>query len=118
MLWTNRKGFPEDLKSVVKKGMKERGESNLPVQQFNSECVAGQQNCVSGSYQWRSHNECAGIEEEKGLHSNTSPQSLSLLNKHMGGVDQNDQLRGYYHVRLKCRKYYKYIFWFLLMWLS
>ena len=31
----------------------------------------------------------------------------------MGGVDHNDQLRGYYHVRLKCRKYYKYIFWFL-----
>ena len=31
----------------------------------------------------------------------------------MGGVDQNDQLRGHYHVRLKCRKYYKYIFWFL-----
>lgn len=31
----------------------------------------------------------------------------------MGGVDHNDQLRQYYHVRLKCRKYYKYIFWFL-----
>ena len=30
-----------------------------------------------------------------------------------GGVDHNDQLCGYYHVRLKCRKYYKYIFWFL-----
>ena len=41
------------------------------------------------------------------------PQSISLYNEHMGGVDQNDQLRGYYHVRLKCRKYYKYIFWFL-----
>ena len=23
------------------------------------------------------------------------PQSISLYNKHMGGVDQNDQLRGY-----------------------
>ena len=31
----------------------------------------------------------------------------------MGGVDHNDQLRGYYHVRLKCRKFYKYIVWFL-----
>ncbi len=28
-------------------------------------------------------------------------------------MDHNDQLRGYYHVRLKCRKYYKYLFWFL-----
>ena len=41
------------------------------------------------------------------------PQSISLYNKFMGGVDYNDQLRGYYHVWLKCRKYYKYIFWFL-----
>ena len=31
----------------------------------------------------------------------------------MGGVDRNDQIRGYYHVRLKTKKYYKYIFWFL-----
>ena len=40
-----------------------------------------------------------------------SPASAPLYNKYMGGVDQNDQLRTYYHVRLKCRKYYKYIFW-------
>ena len=32
----------------------------------------------------------------------------------MGGVDRNDQLRGYYSIRMKCRKVYKYIFWFLL----
>ena len=38
---------------------------------------------------------------------------LHMNNKYMGGVDHNDQLRGYYHVRLKCRKYYKYIMWFL-----
>ena len=33
------------------------------------------------------------------------PQSIVLYNKYMGGVD-NDQLRGYYHVRLKCCKFY------------
>ena len=31
----------------------------------------------------------------------------------MGGVDRNDQLREYYHVRLKSKKYYKYLFWML-----
>ena len=32
----------------------------------------------------------------------------------MGVVDRNDQLREYYGVRLKSRKNYKYIFWFML----
>ena len=41
------------------------------------------------------------------------PTSICEYNKYMGGVDLNDQLRGYYHVRLKGRKFYKYIFWFL-----
>ena len=31
----------------------------------------------------------------------------------MGGVDYNDQLRGSHHVRLKCMKNYKYVFWYL-----
>ena len=40
------------------------------------------------------------------------PQSVVLYNENMGGVDNNDQLRGY-QIRLKCRKFYKYVFWFL-----
>ena len=38
---------------------------------------------------------------------------IETYNKYMGGVDKNDQLREYYHVRLKSRKYYKYLFWML-----
>lgn len=38
-----------------------------------------------------------------------------LYNKYKGGVDYNDQLRGSCHVRLKCTKNYKYIFWYLLV---
>ena len=41
------------------------------------------------------------------------PPAVAEHNRKMGGVDNNDQLRGYYHVHLKCRKYYKYIFWFM-----
>ena len=40
------------------------------------------------------------------------PSSIKMYNQYMGGVDKGDQLRGYYRVRLKSRKNYKYIFWF------
>ena len=42
------------------------------------------------------------------------PASIISYNKFMGGVDRGDQLRGYYSCRTKSRKFYKYIFTFLL----
>ena len=65
----------------------------------------------------------------------TCPVSIQLYNSYMGGVDRADQFRGYYHVRMKSHKFYRfvllnltslhflcfifpfhnrYIFWFLL----
>ena len=52
--------------------------------------------------------------ERDGTRTNVPcPEAMDLYNRYMGGVDKNDQLRQYYHVRLKSRKVYKYIFWFL-----
>ena len=41
------------------------------------------------------------------------PLPVSQYNRFMRGVDRGDQLRGYYKTKTKCRKMYKYIFWFL-----
>ena len=46
-------------------------------------------------------------------HSYPCPNNIVEYNKFMGGVDRNDQMRTYYCVRLKGRKFYKYIFWYL-----
>ena len=43
-----------------------------------------------------------------------APAAIQSYNKWMGGVDQGDQLRKYYQLRLKSKKFYKYIFWFLI----
>ena len=42
------------------------------------------------------------------------PLALKSYNKYMGGVDRGDQLRGYYRCKVKSRKFYKYIFYFLI----
>ena len=42
------------------------------------------------------------------------PLSIMEYNNFMGGVDRGDRVRGYYSCRTKCRKFYKYIFHFLL----
>ena len=39
--------------------------------------------------------------------------AVMLYNQYRSGVDKGDQLRQYYRVRMRCMKYYKYIFWFL-----
>lgn len=44
----------------------------------------------------------------------TKPGVVDLYNKHMGGVDLADQLRSYYSVARSSKKWYRYIFWYLI----
>ena len=41
------------------------------------------------------------------------PPIVVAYNQYVGGVDRGEQLRQYYWVRCKTRKFYRYIFWFL-----
>lgn len=41
------------------------------------------------------------------------PAACADYNRYMGGVDHGDQLRGYHHLRMKSRKFYKYVANFL-----
>ena len=119
---TNRKGFPDELKAVIAaKCLKKKGEmktvqcktsslKNLTVTAWKDTKVV----CVAAT------NSTPEVTTEVKRKLRTGervvvpcPNSIATYNKYMGGVDRNDQLRQYYPVRLKCRKNYKYFFWFI-----
>lgn len=116
-LRSNRRGFPNDLKPFVKRGLSERGESE--VRQNGNLTVSVWQDSkpvtVIATNADPTRNESVQRKTKDGTtRSVPSLQAIVLYNHFMGGVDLNDQLRGYYSLRLKGRKYYKYIFFFLL----
>ena len=80
---------------------------------FSSYCLEGQQGCQSYIHTGYSIWKYFGAETAEGW-DKVDRWVLPLYNLYMGGVDLGDQLWGYYHVRLKCTKNYKYIFWFLV----
>lgn len=112
----DRRGFPNDLKPHVKKGLKERGDS-VTKQHKNLTVTVWQDTKPVVAISTNSDPTKPTTVLRKGKDGSRSsiccPQSISLYNKYMGGVDHNDQLRQYYGVRLKGRKFYKYFFWFV-----
>ena len=62
-------------------------------------------------------NECGSILRHQRDGTRISlpcPGAIISYNTYMGGVDRGDHLRGYYSCHSKSRKFYKYIFYFLL----
>ena len=113
---TDRKGFPNMLKMIAKKGFQDRGDSKTLQCQNVTVTVWQDSRTVTAAATNVDPTQTVEVMRKKKDGSKVAvkcPQSIALYNKYMGGVDHNDQLRGYYHVRLKCRKYYKYIFWFM-----
>ena len=124
-------GFPSDLQPYLKRGLKERGD--FLVRQCTMAKGEGwernhkQSNRLSVSL-WQDNQPVLVVSTNSDPSESTQvqrrhkdgtsvavrcPMSVYLYNKYMSGVDRNDQLRGYYGVRLKGRKFCKYIWWFL-----
>ena len=116
-LRSNRKDFPKDLTRYLKKGLPNRGDSltkqsgylsvhlwqdNRPVLVIASNSNPAQKTTVER-------------KNKNGTRVTVScPKAIMDYNKYMGGVDRNDQLRQYYSIRMKGRKCYKYVWWFLV----
>ena len=110
---TNPKGFPSSLVYAPKKGFKERGRSKI-TQQGSITVAVWQDNRPVSIIALNADPTVPASVTRKKRDGSTDiypcPLSVMQYNKYMGGVDHNNQVCGYYNVRLKCRKYYKYIF--------
>ena len=53
---------------------------------------------------------------KRGAPNTTYPKPIAIqeYTEHFSGVDKNDQLRSYYGISCKARKWWKYLFWFCL----
>ena len=84
-----------------------RGESKTAERKGYCNCMAGQKAGDGNVNVQSTPSICDGTEATARCFPN--PCHMSRL-----GVDRGDQLRGYYNCRTKSRKFYKYIFYFLL----
>ena len=114
---TNRRGYSEPLKVFVKKGLGESGRSKT-FQHGHLTATVWQDNQPVAVVATNSDPTISMTVQRRNRDGSRisvpCPQSVAMYNMFMGGVDRNDQLKGYYGVWMKCRKLYKYIFWFLL----
>lgn len=115
-LRTNRKMFPTDLLPLVKRGLPSRGDIDFR-QDGNLSVIVWQDTkvvVIMSTAQDPSSTTTVRRKKGNGSVINVScPNAVVDYNQHMGGVDRGDQYRRYYQVRMKSRKAYRYIFWFL-----
>ena len=111
---TNRKQYPaeisEEAKRLTRGGSVFRQSGNLVATAWKDNKVV---NIVSTLADPSEHTTVDRQQKDGTQVAVSCPMCVALYNKYMGGVDLGDQLRGSYHVRLKNRKNYKYVFWFL-----
>ena len=107
-LRTNCKGFPAKLKPCVKKVLAVRGESRI-VQHKDSNLAVSLWQDSRPVVVVATNSDTTKYETVHRRKKDGTRETFPC----MGGVDHNDQLRGYYHTPVKCRKFYKYISWFL-----
>ena len=97
-LRSNPVGFPAHLKPYTKIGLKQRGDSRI-LQNGNMTVTLWQDTrpvVVIASNADPTMMDSVQRKQNDGTRVSVScPTSIVLYNKHMGGVDRNDQLRGY-----------------------
>ena len=113
----DRKYLPDDLKALAKHGFRTRGD--FAFRQDEELVMTVWQDtkpvCMLSTL-WDPDNVTSVRRKKKdgSMIDVRCPAVVDTYNKHMGGVDRGDQYRKYYELRMKSRKVYKYVFWFLV----
>ena len=107
---TNRKQYPKEISEEAKKlqrgGSVFRQSGNLVAIAWKDNKVVNIVSTLASPTDTTSVNR---TQKDGTKVAVPCPRSVALYNEYMGGVDNGDQLRGSYPVRLKCRKNYKYV---------
>ena len=103
-LRSNRKGFPTELKKHLRKELEIRGDSKVvqPVQVGNLTVSLWQDNrpvvVIARNSDPTTTTTLQRKKKDRSRAEYSCPKSIADYNDCMGGVDANDQLRGYYKV--------------------
>ena len=96
--------MPEQLKFVARKGLQQRGDSVIyQCQQLTAVVWQDKKQVLVAATNAdpTSEVQVMRINKDGSRTAVKCPSAIALHNCYMGGVDRNDQLRGFYHVRLK-----------------
>ena len=107
----NRRNFPPDLKDAAKRG--KRGDRIVRQDGNVSVCVWQDTRPVTFMSSGHNPDHTKSIPRKKvdgSIMNVECPISIADYNKYMGGVHRGDQYTKYYHVHVKSRKSYKYIY--------
>ncbi len=110
-----RKGYPKHLKQFVTSGLENSEDSgdHKHARKENLLLVVWQDTEAISCCSTNAANTTAPVSRKRKDGSTIRvpcPTSIINYNANMGGVDRNDQLRGYYNTQIKSHKYYWYFF--------
>lgn len=107
---TNRKGWPADMKSK-----KHKKDTTIMRQKGNLVACLWQDKRTVCLLSTNSNPEMVTAQRKtkQGIVDKQIPQPVIAYNSNMGGVDLNDQLRSYYPIGRKSKKWWRCTLWYL-----